>query len=136
MKTQKTDDGTLLKSTDLFSCPDCGGNLYEDEADEGPKWYECEKCDFSCDSDYDRATGEIFPDLNAQGEARRYPLPRPSCSAPFLRPKINRTKCESKSCVHPHYVRISKHRKQLSLRQTTKKNQNELHRNHRPRQSL
>lgn len=44
-----------------YFCPKCGGKLYEDYGDEGPIWYECEKCEFSCDSDFDRETGDIFP---------------------------------------------------------------------------
>ena len=62
---------TEVDSSALFACPDCGGKLYEDEGDEGPKWYECEKCDFSCDSDYDRETGEIFPDFKANSVDNR-----------------------------------------------------------------
>ena len=50
-----------LAATHGYLCPSCGSKLYEDEGDEGPRWYECEKCDYSCDSDYDRNTGEIFP---------------------------------------------------------------------------
>ena len=41
------------------------GKLYWSEADEGPKWYECEKCDFSCDSDYRQDTEDMFPVLHS-----------------------------------------------------------------------
>jgi predicted RNA-binding Zn-ribbon protein involved in translation (DUF1610 family) len=61
-KTDKTGSGLAVDSASAgYLCPTCGGNLYENEADEGPRWYECDKCDFECDSDFNRETGDIFP---------------------------------------------------------------------------
>ncbi len=61
--TNTTDSLAVDSASTGYVCPKCGGNLYKDEGDEGTCWYECEKCDFECDSDFDRETGEIFPDF-------------------------------------------------------------------------
>jgi len=68
--TPTTPEAEQVGSTALFACPDCGEKLYQDEADEGSPWYECEKCDFVCESDFNPKTGDIFPDLKANTHAQ------------------------------------------------------------------
>lgn len=44
-----------------YLCPECQGNLYEDEADGEPSWFECDHCEYQCDSYSERDTGVTYP---------------------------------------------------------------------------
>ena len=67
MSEETEDENTaIISSTALLACPECGGTLKQwpcDDPANPDDYFECEGCEFSCESDHNRQTGELFPVL-------------------------------------------------------------------------